>query len=324
VLYHIDTDMGVDDGLALFYAFSLLGKSLKTISTVFGNVPLETANRNAALFLRLSTARNDIELWRGAERPHVAEHIDARDVHGDDGLGGATHTLSPKLLSEVESIAKNATAISCVNRNHVLSMMNGSKVTIIALGPATNIEKLIKIYGKSRISRIVIMAGVVFDRGNITEFAEFNAFCDPGALETLVNSGINVTIVPLDVCRKVQLDRSVFYNINGRGNSALLRTVLDSHLHYMENYLLWEGLDGCYPHDTIALLATLAPNRFYKIRANVKISNAGTRRGMMVVEMDKFSKVGIVMGGDLSWIRRFLRLPLGEVAWVTKEDLLLI
>jgi purine nucleosidase len=90
--YHIDTDMGVDDGLALMVADALL-PDISAISCVFGNVPVETAIRNALLFRELLGRSDSWRVLSGADHATSREQQNALDVHGDDGLGGRPRTL---------------------------------------------------------------------------------------------------------------------------------------------------------------------------------------------------------------------------------------
>ena len=95
--YHIDTDMGVDDGLALLLASRLFGTSV-TLSTVFGNVPVDVATRNALIFRGLLGRTSCWTILAGAACAQDGFTRDARHVHGEDGLGGATSRLDPGLL----------------------------------------------------------------------------------------------------------------------------------------------------------------------------------------------------------------------------------
>src|SRR5438105_7818064 len=102
-LYHIDTDMGVDDGLALVLADKLFSGSF-ALSTVFGNVPLSVATRNAMLFRELLCPTKPLTVFAGADRASDGFSRDARQIHGEDGLGGATRPLGARL----EKISRQA------------------------------------------------------------------------------------------------------------------------------------------------------------------------------------------------------------------------
>jgi len=127
--YHIDTDMGVDDGLAVALADELL-RDVHSISTVFGNVSVEIATRNALIFRNLLGRSTSWTVLKGASHASDGFFINADRVHGQDGLGGATQSLGPALL---ESVARES-----VGDLEDARPLSGSPVTIIGLGPATN------------------------------------------------------------------------------------------------------------------------------------------------------------------------------------------
>lgn len=298
-VYHIDTDMGVDDGLALALADALL-RDVHAVSTVFGNVSVDMATRNALIFRNLLGRTTSWEVLKGAGRASDGFFIGAPDVHGEDGLGGATHALGPAVI---ETIARET-----VGDLTSTPGLSGSQVTIIGLGPATNIPNLVARYGPWAIEKIVLMSGVFFDRGNITPDAEFNAYCDPSALQATLDLGIPVTVVPLDICRKVQLSRATVAAYTRNDNSELTKLIVASHMQYMDFYRTVEGIDGCFPHDAIAVLAALAPERFFHVSGSVTVACGSDFRGRTQVDLGD-THVKIVTGGDLVWVREMLSRP---------------
>jgi inosine-uridine nucleoside N-ribohydrolase len=183
-----------------------------------------------------------------------------------------------------------------------------SPVTILGLGPATNIPNLVSWYGRSAIEKIVLMSGAFFDRGNITPHAEFNAYCDPFALQATLDLGIPVIVVPLDVCRKVQLSRATVAAYTRTDRSAVTKLIVTSHMHYMDFYRTVEKINGCFPHDAITVLVALAPERFFQVSGKVLVECISDFRGRTNVEL-KPSHVKIVTGGELAWVREILSRP---------------
>jgi inosine-uridine nucleoside N-ribohydrolase len=304
-LYHIDSDMGVDDGLAVVLANRLLRDPL-VLSTVFGNVPLEVATRNALLFRELMGRTTTLPVFRGAERAADGFWRDARHVHGEDGLGNATRSVDPRLLERISR--------EVAPRLGVGQAPSGAPVIIIGIGPATNIPRLVDWYGRSAVSRIVLMTGTFFDRGNIIPTAEFNAHCDAAALKETLALGIPTLLVPLDVCRKVQIMRAAMIGFKEADTSALASLVVGSHMRYMDSYLEWEGLDGCFPHDSLAVLGALEPERFFRLRGRVAVELAPERGRTMFVP-DESSHIEVATGGELKWARETLaRLLQGGLA----------
>ena len=300
---HIDTDMGVDDGLALLLASRLFGTDL-TISTVFGNVPVDIATRNALLFRGLLGRSACWTVLTGASCAQDGFTRDARHVHGSDGLGGATVHMDQALVASL-----TGAPVVMLGSTPPRSV---SSVVLIGLGPATNIPGLVAWYG-SAVERIVLMSGVYFDVGNITPSAEFNAYCDPDALRITLGLGLPVTIVPLDLCRKVQLPRSTMaaYQQNSRTEHGTL--IARSHAAYMDYYREAEGIDGCLPHDAITVLVAQAPERTYLVKGTVSVDSTPQHRGRTILTPGA-SNVQVALGGSLRWLRVSIEALLDEDA----------
>jgi inosine-uridine nucleoside N-ribohydrolase len=292
--YHIDTDMGVDDGLALLLADRVLDR-VCAISTVAGNVSLEIATRNALLFRALLGRARTWPVLAGAACASDGFIPDASHIHGVDGLGGATRTLDPALLLRI--------AEEDVPRLVNAPPPEAGAVTLIGIGPATNIPDLVAWYGRAAVQRIVLMSGAFFDIGNTTPDAEFNAYADPARLQATLDLGIPTLLVPLDVCRKVQLSRAMVASYGDRHPSLLAQLIAASHMRYMDSYRKWEGIDGCFPHDAITVLAALEPARFRRLSGRVTVNCSAAARGRTTIALDETSRVEIATGGDLRWVR---------------------
>jgi len=286
--------MGVDDGLALFLADRLM-PGLCAVSTVAGNVPLPVATRNALLFRALLGREQSWPVLTGAGCASDGFAPDAGAVHGADGLGGATAAADPAVLARIAAEPVLPIAQATPPR--------AGPVTLIGIGPATNIPALVTWYGRDRVERIVLMSGVFFDVGNITPEAEFNAHSDPAALRATLDLGVTVQLIPLDVCRKIQLSRTALASFGSAHATALTRLISASHVHYMDFYRKWEGIDGCFPHDAITVLAALEPERFRCLRGQVTVATVGSERGKTSVKIDASSHIEIATGGDLKWVR---------------------
>lgn len=301
MLYHIDTDLGVDDALALVIAERALEGSLIGVSTVAGNVSVEAASRNALILRSLLGRNGDLPIYQGADRASDGFQANAEHVHGKDGLGNTTAawndvgSLSDGSVRPLEDISRLAAG--------------SEKLTLIGLGPATNLPDLINLYGRDTIAQIVIMSGVFFDCGNITPHAEFNAYFDPHALRSLLDSGLPLTFVPLDVCRKVELPRPLARSWLAGTPSPLTKLIVAAHMAYMDFYGEWEGMDGCFPHDTVAVLAALHPGRLFSLRGDVTVEEAGDARGRTLIRPNVDAATTIVTGGPLKWIRDALQNP---------------
>lgn len=312
-LYHIDSDMGVDDGLALLLASRMPNFQILRLSTVFGNVPLEIATRNARLFRYL--LGRSFEIVSGAPQSSDGIRRTAAGVHGADGMGGATQMLDRLVLDAAVANPGPCSLASLDTRDPP-----NQRLTIVGLGPATNIPQIVAWYGRDNVERIVLMSGVFFDRGNVSECAEFNAICDPGALRATLALGLPVTIVPLDVCRKVQLSRATIMSWAERDRSPIMELLVKAHLHYADVYQKDESIDGCFPHDGIAILAAAMPEKFFCVRGCVEVDCGAERRGRTRIVQDHAASVEIVTGGNLKWVRDRFRVLSFDRPGAARED----
>jgi inosine-uridine nucleoside N-ribohydrolase len=189
------------------------------------------------------------------------------------------------------------------------------KVDLLGVGPATNIPVLIKRLGAKRINRIVLMSGVFFDYGNVTNWAEFNAYNDPQALAETLAAGIPVTLVPLDLCRKILLtsDRidgfAAAAVVDGPATAAALR-------EYSKANERQGGIRGCFPHDAIALLVLLRPDQFYLVEGEVSVDVDAKSRGRTCLNTIGGSNVNahVALGGRLKWVRWMI-----ETEWLQEH-----
>ena len=191
----LDTDPGVDDAMAIFLALRSPELKVEAITAVSGNVPLELTLPNALRLVEIA-GRTDIPIAGGASVPLVRRLITAKYVHGDNGLGGVDFP-APKIKPAAE------TATELISR---LVHENPGQITIVAVGPLTNIATVLRADPEIArlIPEIVIMGGSL-SGGNITPSAEFNLYVDPEAARIVFGAGIPLTMVGLDVTEKVLL-----------------------------------------------------------------------------------------------------------------------
>lgn len=185
----IDTDPGIDDAVAIAIALFSDQLDVKLITTVAGNVGLDATTENA---LRLMAYYGcDVPVARGAAEPLIRDYEDATDIHGKTGMEGFDFP-DPKT-----SLLLKEHAIDAMRRT---IMESDRKVTIVPIGPLTNVALLLKVYPevKARIGRIVLMGGST-TRGNKGVMAEFNIHSDPEAAAIVFKAGVPITMAGLNV-----------------------------------------------------------------------------------------------------------------------------
>jgi inosine-uridine nucleoside N-ribohydrolase len=189
----IDTDPGVDDALAILLALRSPELKVEAITPVAGNVPLDFTLPNALRLVEIA-GRTDVPVAAGASHPLVRRLVTAGFVHGNNGLGGVEFP-DPKTKPVRESAAE-------IIRRIVRE--NPGQISIVAVGPLTNIGTVLREDPAlaPMIRSIVIMGGSI-SRGNMTPAAEFNVWVDPEAARIVFDAGVPLTMVGLDVTRKV-------------------------------------------------------------------------------------------------------------------------
>ena len=180
----LDCDPGHDDAIAILLALASDEVELLGVTTVHGNQTLEKTTANALKVLELA-GRSDVPVATGASRPLVRELSVADHVHGKTGLDGPslpTPTAAPVDEPAVDFLARTLTA----------------DVVLVPTGPLTNVAELLARHPDVRPARIVLMGGAI-GLGNMTPAAEFNVWADPEAAAAVFASGLDVTMVGLDV-----------------------------------------------------------------------------------------------------------------------------
>jgi len=198
----IDCDPGVDDATAIAMALKNPSIKVRGITTVAGNVGLEKTTKNALKTLEFFE-KGDIPVYRGNNKPLRKEYVEPIfSIHGTDGLGDSG-------LLEPQLVAKDGAVDFIVSQ---LEAQPG-QITVIALGPLTNIAQVAERVDTRKFCEIYIMGGAFWVAGNVTEFAEFNAFTDPDAAKIVYESGIPIKVVGLDVTNRVAISRQDFEDL---------------------------------------------------------------------------------------------------------------
>jgi inosine-uridine nucleoside N-ribohydrolase len=201
----MDVDTGIDDAIAIMVALQSPKIEVVGITTVSGNVTSRTAGLNTLAILNAMDKRDieQIPVVQGASRPlsKGMRAVHAEDIHGKKGLGGIKLPYDKSLLLRKIKISQFI--------SETLATCRGYEVSLIATGPLTNVATAI-IDDPSIIdslSEICIMGGAyglaskgVY--GNITQYAEFNFYCDPKAAQIVMDSGARIKVVGLDVTDK--------------------------------------------------------------------------------------------------------------------------
>jgi inosine-uridine nucleoside N-ribohydrolase len=274
----LDTDPGHDDAIALLLALASPELEVLGVTTVSGNQTLEKTTANALKILEF-VERTDLPVHVGAARPLVREQWAAAYVHGESGLDGPDlpdPKTEPRAGHAVDFIAAQA-------EEH-------DGVVLVPVGPLTNIGLLLAKYPgiERRIARVVLMGGAIAE-GNVTPAAEFNIWADPEAAHRVFTSGIDVTMVGLDVTHKALLLPEKVDELRGAGRVGTLVAQLYDfyHGHHVRMY----GWEGSPVHDALAVAHVIRADFLETQHRNVQI-DIGPEPGRGRTYVDLWKRTG--------------------------------
>jgi purine nucleosidase/pyrimidine-specific ribonucleoside hydrolase len=240
----LDCDPGHDDAIALLLALGSDELVLRGVTTVAGNQTLEKTTANAIRVLELA-GRGEIAVAAGADRPPRGTQS---PQHAVDFLG---------------------------------ERLDGA--TLVATGPLTNVALLLARHPTARPERIVLMGGAIAE-GNVTPAAEFNIWADPEAAARVFSSGIDVTMVGLDVTHQALVTSAHADEFRGAGRiGGVVAELLDFYgVFHREVY----GFDGSPVHDAVAVAHVIDPTLLETAHVNVQIDcESRLCRGRTVVDL---------------------------------------
>lgn len=270
----IDTDPGIDDLLALLLALASPELSVRGISVSYGNTVIENAFRNSVEILRRTGKRMTLAV--GARRPLKRSLAVALETHGESGLGYAELPPAGVALDFVKSLDR-------------LLAEQEEPVTLVTLGPLTSLALALRSdpeLVRAKVKRHIAMAGNLAAAGNTTPYSEFNAWCDPEALATVLRAELQTELVGLDVTRQVILAAHEVDRL-AHAEAPLARWLHDALRFYVEFHHRYEGLDGCIVNDVLPIAALIRPDvlTFQPLRLVVELE-PGDNRGRTRVDPD--------------------------------------
>ncbi|MDK0978275.1 nucleoside hydrolase [Clostridium perfringens] len=276
----IDCDPGIDDALAIILALKSKEIEVIGITTVSGNVESLQGAKNALKVLKL-LGRLDIPVYLGESKPIKRELVTAQDTHGEDGLG---ETFLEEVSSEY--IRENGV-------NFILNTLkNQENVSIIALGPLTNLCRAIEKDSESfhRVKEIVSMGGAYKSHGNCSPVAEFNYWVDPhGAREFLKKFNGEFTMVGLDVTRDIVLTPNLREMIH-QFKDEIGDFIYDITRFYVDFHWEQERTLGCVINDPLAVEYFINRELCEGFKAYVDIACQDISMGQSVVDVADFYK----------------------------------
>jgi len=285
----IDTDPGIDDALAIFLACASPEVEVRAITTVAGNVGINRTTRNASALVALA-GKPQIPVFRGAEKPLAGTWSTIEDIHGQNGIGGATIPDGPN--------GSRGPAVEALIE--ILSAAQPDSQTVVLLGPQTNLALALEqkpdiVHG---IKEIVVMGGSLDPQaGNSSRYAEFNVHVDPTAAGKVLNCNRPMFWAPLEVARQASVDRMWIDLLR-----ATDRPCCNAGADMLEFYLKSFEKHAAALYDPLAVMWLIAPNLFNVKPAVLEIETADAERAgqtrFKLSEGDSAIKVAVSCDGD--------------------------
>jgi purine nucleosidase/pyrimidine-specific ribonucleoside hydrolase len=283
----IDTDPGIDDALAILLALRSPELQISAITTVSGNVPVAIATRNVFRIMSLVPSAPRIPIAQGAAGPLQKKPVYSTGFHGEDGLGGLDglrddagnprYPLSPMTLSSRNAVDEILFQLATTPQ----------PLTIIALGPLTNIAAAIQKDEKTmaKAERIVLMGGAVGVPGNVSPVAEFNIYVDPLAAGIVFDAGIPLTVVGLDVTHQVKLTAEDISAATSAHQTPVGRFMLDCTKNLLAATSNRYKEPGFFLHDPLAVGVVIDPSFVAAEAMSVGVETRGDlTEGMTVAD----------------------------------------
>ena len=268
----LDCDPGHDDAIALLLALASPELELLGVTTVHGNQTLEKTTANALRVLEL-VDRGDVPVAAGADRPLARDLTVAAHVHGESGLDGPT--LPAVAHAPIAQPAPDFAVEQLVSSRH--------PVTLVATGPLTNVARILELTAGENVDGVVLMGGSIAE-GNMTPAAEFNIWADPEAADRVFHSGVDITMIGLDVTHRALLTSAMAEELRSRGRvGAFVADLVEFFKRYHEETYGW---DGAPIHDAVAVAYAIRPELVETRFRNVEIElESELCRGRSVVDL---------------------------------------
>lgn len=258
----IDTDPGIDDAMAIFYALSSPKLDVLALTTVFGNTHTATSTINALRLLDIA-GRPEIPVAHGAADNLTSTYRGPADfVHGGDGQG---NTYLPESARKAVGVSAPELIVQMVNAHP-------GEITLVPLGPLTNIALAMQLDPQlpTKLDQIVMMGGNAFCAGNATAGAEANIYNDPEAADIVLGAACRLVMVGLDVTHKV-----VMYPHHLMQISEIKAPPAQHLAKIIPFYSVFQstvsGVEELVIHDSTTITYLLAPELFTWVELPVRV-----------------------------------------------------
>lgn len=271
-----DTDIGIDDAMALLFLHYSPDIDLRAIVTGFGNASIEDTTRNALHVCERFGI--DAPVYRGAGEALGERLGDGYPdfVHGSNGLGDiefAEPGMQCGALPGAEAIVQ-------------IAKQQPQEISIVAVGRLTNLAVALELCPElPQLVREVVVMGGAFGfnghRGNVSPVAEANIAGDPAAADRVFASGLQTTIVGLDVTQETVIDERFFATLKANAGGAG-EFIYRISRYYLDFHQQISGAAACPVHDSSAVAYLLDPASYTTMQAAVCVATEGIAIGQTI------------------------------------------
>ena len=296
----IDCDMGIDDAVAICMLLFDSRFEILAITASEGCVAADQANNNLQAMVSILDPDRYPRLGMASPAEH-APPVDTRYLYGEDGLGNSNFEASMRH----SALPAEKLIIDTVRANP-------DSVTILCLGPATNLAKALfrEPNLATQIDQIVMTGGSMDAQGNITACAEFNFYFDPTSAKTILDSRTTKTLIPLDVTRQVTFGLDFLEELpteNSRCGDFLRQTLPFVFRSYRQHL----GQESIQLNDAVGALMLIEPDLFQCELVACDVETEGQlTRGMLVADRRNLPEhrpnVNVVTGVMVDQVRQFI------------------
>lgn len=272
----IDCDPGYDDALALVFALGNRQLDVLGLMATAGNIAIERTYKNAIRITRF--LEREIKVGKGVSKPLLRDLKSGADVHSVSGLAGVNIPEDIEMPMEVSSIEMMKMIIN----------KSDEKITLITIGPLTNVALLFITYPevKANLNSIVMMGGAAVG-GNVTATAEFNIYADAEAAKIVFESGVPIVMAGLDVTNDFQIYEEEFEGYKQLGKVGVF--TYEALFEYYKFYkTLGKAFKGPAIHDMLPVAYVINPKLFQGEEYHIDIECKGEfTYGQTVVDFNR-------------------------------------
>ena len=280
-----DTDPGVDDAMALYYALAHPGIDVVGITTTFGNVTVAQAAANA-LYLSAIAGQAHIPVTRGVASPIVRQSQAKFDfIHGADGLGNLVSRANT-----CNTLDERSSAQLIVD----MARAQPGQITLVAVGPLGNVALALQLEPRlpELLKEVIMMGGTVMEPGNVSPVAEANVWNDPHAADKVFTAGFKLTMVGLDVTHRVIVPVALVKKIADQQRhiaTDVLAHAVGFYANFYSNlYPHVAEIHGCFGHDVLAFICLTNRELFSIEPGRVRVALDGIAQGQTMMNRKQF------------------------------------